>query len=167
MPSRTCLGKARYGTGLQGHVTAAGCRFPPASDKATTAPARAGGRPRACRRRIRAGPSECDAARSREPPRAGCRRRRRRRIRRSGPAGKSSGVRIGPSLRMTARSRALSSSRTLPIQRSRHQAADRRVVDAVDSLAQALGVLRQQDRDQLGDILAAVAQAEAGGSTPR
>ncbi len=40
-----------------------------------------------------------------------------------------------------------------------HQAADRRVVHAVDPLAQAAGVLGQQRGDQVGDVVAAVAQA--------
>ena len=41
---------------------------------------------------------------------------------------------------------------------SRHQSTNGRAVDANDSLAQAFGVLREQDRHELGNIFATIAQ---------
>ena len=146
------------------HPTKDECQVLRACGRVTTGPARAGGRPRACRRRSRRAPAGCAGARSRGAP-----------ARRSSPdaagslsairpGGKSSGVRIGPSPRITARSRALSSSRTFPFQ----GAAIRPRIVALSTPSTRLpsrpAVRGQEGRDQLGDILAAVAQ---GGQVDR
>ena len=74
------------------------------------------------------------------------------------PGGKSSGVRIVAVAEDDGAFEGVVQLADVPLPGGGHQAPDRRVVHAVDALAQASGVPGQEDVDELGDVLATVAQ---------